>query len=123
MDFPKGMFMKQYWLARGLCALLTVTPLVLRAQVEQLTDWQRQGFLTRLPELAAQARGAALRTHLQRVGAPATPAARQAAVNAARVALDVTNVAVQAPFVHYAVPPMGEYQRIPPPAVILKSSR
>ncbi len=105
--------MKQYWLARGLCALLTVAPLVLQAQVEQLTDWQRKGFLARLPELAAQARGAALRTHLQRVGAPATPAARQAAVNAARVALDVTNVAVQAPFVHYAVPPMGEYQRLP----------
>ena len=105
--------MKRSTFARGLCALLTVAPLGLRAQVEQLTEWQRQGFLARLPELTANAQGAALRTHLQGVGAPGSPAARQAAVNAARVALDVTNAAIQAPFIHYAVPPMGEYQRLP----------
>jgi hypothetical protein len=105
--------MKRSTFARSLSALLAVVPLGLRAQVEQLTEWQRQGVLARLPELTANAKSAALRTHLQGLGAPGTPAARQAAVNAARVALDVTNAAIQAPFVHYAVPPMGEYQRLP----------
>ena len=105
--------MKRSILAWGLCALLTVAPSSLLAQVEQLTEWQRQSFISRLPEVTASAKGAALRTHLQWHAKPATPAARLAAVNAARVALDVTNVTVQAPFIHYAVPPMSEYQRLP----------
>ena len=105
--------MKRSILAWGLCALLTVAPSSLLAQVEQLTEWQRQSFISRLPEVTASAKGAALRTHLQGHAKPATPAARLAAVNAARVALDVTNVTVQAPFIHYAVPPMSEYQRLP----------
>ncbi len=47
------------------------------------------------------------------MAAPSTPAARQAAVTAVRVALDVTNAVSETPFIHYAVPPMSEVQRLP----------
>ena len=100
-------------LARRLAVWLAVAPVCLIAQVEPATDWQRQRALARLPELTRQAPSAAWRTHLQGLAAPSTPQARQAAVNAVRVALDVTNAASQTPFIHYTVPPMSEVQRLP----------
>ena len=93
--------------ARRLAVWLAVAPLCLFAQVEPVAEWQRQQALARLPELARQAPSTAWRTHLQGLAAPSTPAARQAAVNAVRVALDVTNAVSETPFIHYAVPPMS----------------
>ncbi len=92
--------------------MLAAAPLLVSAQIERLTEQERQRYLGQLPALVDQTRNASLKTHLQGLSKPATAVALQSAVNAVRVASDVTNLPSTAVFVHYAVPAMSEVQRL-----------
>lgn len=104
--------MKRLSGAKALLSVLAAAPLLVSAQIERLTEQERQQVLSRLPALAVQTQNASLKAHLQGLCKPATPVALQSAVNAVRVASDVTNLSSTAMFVHYAVPAMSEVQRL-----------
>src|SRR5690554_5003703 len=94
------------------CAL-GLLPVLLPAQMERLSRRQRLEILRPLAEWTDTVRNPFLREHLAGIAdARPTPEDRSA-LNAVRVARDATNSAVQSPFVHYAVPAMSEYQRLP----------
>ena len=104
--------MKRVLNTKAIAGLLLALPFLAGAQVERLSEHQRQAWLKQLPELTSRAKADAMRAHLQGLDAPATPAARAAVVNAVRVALDATNLPSSAVMVHYALPAMSEVQRL-----------
>ncbi len=81
------------------------------AQVEQLSAWEQQQYILQLPALAQKAQAGPLKQHLQNVVKQGVK--DKAAINAARVALDAMDTAGAQMFVHYAVSPMSENQRLP----------
>ena len=84
------------------------------AQLEHFTAHEEDAFLSRLPALAAAAKGTHLAAHLDRARTASRKGgeARSAGVLAARVAADFAEPPTT-PYAFYAVPAMSEVQRLP----------
>ena len=92
--------------------VLALAPTMGIAQIERLSPTRQERELS---ALAAQLRAGLpqgpMREHLARARKNASKK-RDAAVLAERVYCDVSNALPSAPFVHYAVPPMSDVQRL-----------
>ncbi len=92
--------------------VLALSPLATRAQIERLSPARQEKEVAALSaQIKAGIPAGPMREHLVRAQRKASKN-REAAVLAERVYRDVSNAVPSAPFVHYAVPPMSDVQRL-----------
>ncbi len=94
-----------------LAAATLLLALAATAQVEKLSAGAHDAYRQKLPALLAATTSSDLRAHLEAAAAPtATPTT---VANAVRVAEAVQGKEHTGPLVHFAIPAMSDYQRLP----------